>query len=167
MRDEEAIGILKGVLNGGFDGGSASAEKIRRAISHVIAKFPKPKDAGPRGAWVGFDFDGTLATYPYPAGQRYGDPVKPMWDLLERMLAQGIACRIVTARANYPEQVEAVKAWLRDHGKPQLEITAAKDHEMICLFDDRAISVEANTGRCITHALHVARITQGIVEVIN
>jgi len=58
----------------------------------------------------------------------------------------GITVKIVTARAEDPEEVAAIQAWLQEHGLPSMEITNKKDFGMIQLWDDRAVQVEPNTG---------------------
>ena len=48
--------------------------------------------------------------------------------------------KILTARAEEPEKaVPPIKAWLEKHGLPALEVTNAKDMDMIELWDDRAV----------------------------
>jgi len=101
-------------------------------------------------AWIGVDFDGTLAEYPWKEQHKTaGNPVKPMLDRVKRWIRQGIKVKIMTARANYPYQRIIVEKWLVDNGIGGLEITSTKDHDMMVLFDDKAITVEANTGRIL------------------
>jgi len=94
-------------------------------------------------AWIGFDFDGTLA-------REYTlEPVKPMVDRLRTYLRNGTECRIVTARAGDGDGILLVKGWLREHDLPDLAVTDKKDYQMIILFDDRARQVIPNTGYVI------------------
>jgi hypothetical protein len=58
--------------------------------------------------------------------------------------------KIFTARASDPEQLVLIQQWLRHHGLPPLEITNAKDFNMVRLYDDRCVQVETNTGRIIS-----------------
>lgn len=99
--------------------------------------------------WIGFDFDGTLAKFPFPAGLAGGEPIEPMWVLAAYYIGQGYEVRIVTARAMYPGQVENIRNWLTYYGKPQLPIQAHKDYEMLLLFDDRVATVATNTGEVL------------------
>lgn len=100
--------------------------------------------------WIGVDLDGTLAHYEgYDAG-RIGKPVEPMLERVKKWIAQGIEVRIVTARADAEEDVARIEDWLESVGIPGLAVTNQKDYRMIELWDDRAVSVEMNTGRILT-----------------
>lgn len=112
--------------------------------------------------WVGFDLDGTLCRYTTgdSSNFRIGEPIKPMCDLLQRYLDEGWRIKIVTARAgphgNFNgsefrriKTIEAVKAWTKQMFGKELEVTCSKDYAMVALFDDLAVSVEANTGRLL------------------
>jgi hypothetical protein len=61
--------------------------------------------------WVGFDLDGTLASY---------------------------SCSILHSRM------------VKKHIGQKLEVTCVKDFKMKLLYDDRAIQVKKNTGKCVT-----------------
>ena len=94
-------------------------------------------------AWIGFDFDGTLAE------EITLKPIKPIVDLLKTYLKNGTECRIVTARAGHPEGIQIVENWLKNQGLPELQVTNKKDYGMIVLYDDRAIQVITNTGEVV------------------
>jgi len=100
--------------------------------------------------WIGFDLDGTLAHYDKFQGiDHIGEPIAPMIDILKGHLANGDTCKIFTARvANCPEARDYILAWLYAHGLPQLEIVCVKNQGMARLYDDRAVSVGNNTGKC-------------------
>ena len=99
-------------------------------------------------AWIGFDLDGTLAHYEGWAGPDHiGLPIKPMINMLMMHIAHGETCKIFTARACIPEQIPPIKAWLKQHNLPDLEVTNCKDFGMVKLYDDRCVQVETNTGR--------------------
>lgn len=101
--------------------------------------------------WIGFDLDATLAVHADGAGIRtIGEPIPKMVARLMRHIKEGYEVKIFTARGNDPEQVEMIKEWLRVHKLPDLEVTATKDYRLIRFYDDRAISVEPNTGRIIS-----------------
>ena len=94
-------------------------------------------------AWIGVDFDGTLA-------KEYTlEPVIPMIRRIREWLADGIEVRIVTARATHKESIDQVKEWLKAHGLPNLEVTNKKDYQMVLLYDDRARQVITDTGEVV------------------
>lgn len=98
--------------------------------------------------WIGVDLDGTLArATPWQGMTHIGAPVPLMVRRVREWTKRGLTVKIVTARAPYPEAVEAIKKWLVAHGMPELEVTNAKDFGMVELWDDRAIQVVRNTGK--------------------
>lgn len=98
------------------------------------------------GGWIGVDLDGTLAEYKGWRGPDHiGRPIRRMRLRVVHWLAEGYDVRIFTARteASYP----AIERWcLKQFGR-KLPITNVKDYGMVELWDDRAVQVEANTGR--------------------
>ncbi len=110
-----------------------------------------PEDSEDKRPWVGVDLDGTLAVWDGGASlDRIGPPVPEMLSYVQRMTENGIRVKIFTARAGDPKQVPKIQKWLEKNGLPHLEITNVKDYSMERLYDDRAIQVEANTGRIIS-----------------
>jgi hypothetical protein len=109
------------------------------------------------GGWVAFDLDGTLAVYEAWGDGDIGDPVLEMVVLAKRYLYAGNDVRIFTARvSNDPDGKHrlAIEDWTEKHIGVRLPVTNVKDYGMLFLFDDRAISVERNTGRqckCVPH----------------
>lgn len=101
------------------------------------------------GGWIGVDLDATLAKYDGWNGGEIGEPIEPMMQRVQYWLAGGTEVRIMTARADRPEQVTKVQDWLESHGLPRLAVTNKKDFKMIELWDDRAVTVEPNTGRLL------------------
>lgn len=100
--------------------------------------------------WRGVDLDCTLAKYPTPGGlNQIGEPIKPMLNMVLDWLNAGEDIRIFTARAVDPEQVLLVEAWCLEHLGRKIPVTNVKDFGMICLYDDRAVQVERNTGRLL------------------
>jgi hypothetical protein len=104
--------------------------------------------------WYGVDLDGTLAFYDgnWNGPDHIGDPIAPMADLVKKWIAEGITVKILTARVNVPNPErtkEAIQKWCQKHLGKRLEVTCSKDYDMICLYDDRAVQVEKNTGRII------------------
>lgn len=112
--------------------------------------------------WIGVDLDGTLAHYGGWDGGKIGRPIPLMVDRVKAWLSQGVEVRIFTARvAGQPlagcfEDPEAVcpidaqrrliQDWCEEHIGKRLPVTHQKDYSMIELWDDRAVSVKANTG---------------------
>jgi hypothetical protein len=119
-----------------------------------------------RNGWIGVDLDGTLAVYDGWAGLHHiGDPVPAMVNRVKAWLADGWEVRIFTARVSgltfgqQADTVEFIWKWLDQCcGLPKLQVTNVKDFEMIELWDDRAVSVEPNTGKQIGPS----NITRGI-----
>jgi hypothetical protein len=109
----------------------------------------KPTDgSGESKPWIGVDLDGTLATGAVWRGfDHIGPPVPLMLARVRHWLEQGLTVKIFTARATRPEAIEPIKLWLAEQGLPDLEITNAKDFDMIECWDDRAVQVVQNTGR--------------------
>lgn len=114
--------------------------------------------------WIGVDLDGTLAEYDTWKGIGHiGAPVPAMLARVKQWLAAGTAVKLVTARvcaldqdSSTNEQIErlhdlaefrqAWAAWCHENGLPVLDVTCAKDFQMLELWDDRAIQVIPNTG---------------------
>lgn len=109
--------------------------------------------------WIGVDLDGTLAHYDEWVGvEHIGEPVPLMVERVKGWLAEGITVKIVTARVgdrDNPQEVLAARVaitkWCRLHIGKVLPITHEKDYGMYELWDDRAVTVEKNTGRVIMH----------------
>lgn len=109
--------------------------------------------------WIGVDLDGTLAYYDGWRGiEHIGAPIPAMMERVRHWLADGIEVRIFTARAfgsAGESACEHVRQWLWDNdlivdGEP-LAVTNIKDFGMVCLWDDRAVQVEINTGLAYVH----------------
>lgn len=98
--------------------------------------------------WIGVDLDGTLAEYGgWKGPDHIGEPVPAMAFRVRKWLADDRDVRIFTARAAHVDFLPVIEAWCERHFGKVLPITATKDFAMIELWDDRAIQVEANTGR--------------------
>ena len=108
-------------------------------------------------SWVGFDLDGTLAKHtgrysPIADAGMIGEPVWSMIELLKTYLASGHRVKIFTARADRETEKTNVRLWLSTVGLPMdLEVTNKKDYHMSHFYDDRAITVERDTGKILTH----------------
>lgn len=98
--------------------------------------------------WIGVDLDGTLAEYDgWVSATHIGKPIPPMINRVKAWLADGIEVRILTART---EALIHVELWCYEHIGQVLRITTEKDFEMLELWDDRCVAVEANTGRMLS-----------------
>lgn len=102
--------------------------------------------------WIGVDLDGTLAVHDVWQGfEHIGEPIPAMVNRVKQWLAEGITVKIVTARAANTSElreiaIPVIEQWCLTHIGQVLEITAEKDYGMIELWDDRAVTVLANTG---------------------
>lgn len=99
--------------------------------------------------WVGFDLDGTLATYgKWNGPAAIGEPIAPMVERVKRLLEKGVEVRIFTARASVQsrEVLEPIELWCARHIGRVLPITNVKDFACRALYDDRAVAVQFNTG---------------------
>lgn len=104
--------------------------------------------------WIGVDLDSTLAYYDEWRGvDHIGLPVPLMVERVRRWIAQGREVRIFTARVSTDvfedraRVIHAIKAWCITHIGYELPVTNVKDFAMVECWDDRAVTVEANTGR--------------------
>lgn len=99
-----------------------------------------------------FDLDGTIAKYHGWQGEEHiGDPIPSMIQMIKLLLERGKTVKIFTARAadENPVAIKAIEKWCKEHIGRVLEITCKKDYQTILIFDDRAVTVEENTGRLI------------------
>jgi hypothetical protein len=105
--------------------------------------------------WIGVDLDGTLAVYDEWRGPTHiGEPVPEMLARVIRWISEGREVRILTARvssfdADAVAAMRAIRDWTEFHTGRRLAVTCVKDFDMVELWDDRAVQVEANTGRRI------------------
>ena len=103
--------------------------------------------------WIGVDLDGCLAKYDGWKGCNHiGDPVSAMLDRVKQWLAEGKCVKIFTARIcdDSPAVRGAIDRWCNKHVGQTLEIVNQKDYDMKCLWDDRCVTVEKNTGKILT-----------------
>jgi hypothetical protein len=107
--------------------------------------------------WIGFDLDGTLAKYNGWKGiDNIGEPVESQVLIAKLLHWLGKKIKILTARVaprdgknDSAKAKEYVEEWCRKHLGFVPEVTYIKDASMIALFDDRAVSVEQNTGKIL------------------
>lgn len=120
--------------------------------------------------WVGVDLDDTLAEYQPGYAQRckIGAPVAPMVRAIQQHIADGYEVRIFTARvsgANRPgndvaRQRAAIETWCKQHIGKVLPVTCEKDYQMIFVYDDRCVAVEAGTGRLLSPVRQLRPLTK-------
>lgn len=109
----------------------------------------------PAQPWIGVDLDGTLAVYTgYEGSGHIGRPIPLMVKRVKAWRKAGIAVKILTARVSGPRDgvIEfqlAWQGWSFEVLGEILPVTNRKDYQMLELWDDRAVQVEANTGRLI------------------
>ena len=97
------------------------------------------------------DLDGTLAFYGgWKGPENIGEPIPAMMDRVRQWVREGETVKIFTARASVPEQIQPIKLWLAQHGLGMLEVTCIKGFDGVEFWDDRAVTVEMNTGRILT-----------------
>jgi hypothetical protein len=107
--------------------------------------------------WIGFDLDGTLAKYDGWKGiEHIGEPVESQVLIAKLLHWLGKKIKILTARvAPRDDDDDSAKAkkyvewWCSKHLGFVPEVTYVKDASMVALFDDRAVSVEQNTGKIL------------------
>lgn len=107
--------------------------------------------------WVGFDLDGTLAKYDGWKGiDHIGEPVESVVLVAKLLHWLGKKIKILTARVaprdgeNDSEKARKyVEEWCQKNLGFTPEVTYVKDASMVALFDDRAVSVEQNTGKIL------------------
>jgi len=111
-------------------------------------------------SWIGVDLDGTLAHYDGWVGfEHIGEPIPLMVNRVKEWLSQGQDVRIFTDRATllwedgcetpYDTAIRPIEDWCERHLGQKLKVTCMKDMGCIQIWDDRAVRVEANTGRIV------------------
>jgi len=115
--------------------------------------------------WMGVDFDGTLAQYDGKAGaDEMGEPIPLMVMRVRKWIAEGKDVRVFIARVNpdvgdgseeerkvyVSNCLRAIEGWCLKHLGKILPVTHQKDFQMIESYDDRAVTVERNTGKILT-----------------
>lgn len=99
------------------------------------------------------DLDGTLAQYEkWESPEIIGEPIPAMMDRVKRWIMDGRRVKIFTAR--FVEHHGHVREWLFRHGIGGIEVTNVKGIDGLEFWDDRAVSVEKNTGRVLTLGEH-------------
>lgn len=101
---------------------------------------------------IAVDLDGTLAHWDEKgdySADKIGEPIKPMLDRVKQWLEDGHEVVIFTARVGSEGAYPHIHAWLRKHGIGDLDITNKKRPDFKEFWDDRAVTVERNTGKVL------------------
>jgi hypothetical protein len=127
------------------------------------------KPQGPQG-WIAVDLDGTLAIYhTWTKWNEFGAPIMPMVERIRAWLAEGKDVRIFTARVPLDDteiqtcyksgekwtgvqMKHAIANYTEKYVGARLRSQCWKDLNCIEIWDDRAVGVEANTGRTLVDA---------------
>lgn len=110
--------------------------------------------------WIGVDFDGTLAVHVSSQWDGpLGLPIPLMVQRVRGWLAQGIEVRIFTARVSPRSKEGALQCavalasvreriadWCDRNLGQRLECTCEKDHNVLQLWDDKAVRIIRDTG---------------------
>lgn len=97
------------------------------------------------------DLDGTLAEYGgWKGPEHIGKPVQAMLDRVYQWIREGKTVKIFTARASVPEQIPPIQSWLAELGLHDIEVTCVKGFDGVEFWDDRAVTVEMNTGKVLS-----------------
>lgn len=112
---------------------------------------------------IACDLDGTLAEYHGFKGRDHiGDPIPAMLERVKGWLGEGRKVIIHTARAHDPKAIPAVRQWLKKHVGQELPVTDRKRPNVTEFWDDRAISVEKNTGRIMTKGIKARAMAKAL-----
>lgn len=116
-------------------------KEISKAIDALIGEGKEWRQT------IAVDLDGTLAYYEgWQGSNKIGKPIPKMLARVKQWIEDGETIVIFTARADDPEAVEAIEAWLEENGIGGLRVTNVKDRYMKEFWDDRAIQIIPNTG---------------------
>lgn len=94
--------------------------------------------------FIAVDLDGTLAESTTDGS--IGKPVKAMADRVKGWTKDGLSVVIFTARGGSADQISRIKAWLKQHELPDLDVTNIKEVEMVEFWDNKAVRVEVDSG---------------------
>lgn len=108
-------------------------------------------------SWIGVDLDGTLAHYDTWRGiEHIGEPLMEMVDRVKGWISRGKTVKIFTARVckgrdgyTIDDIKILIQNWCEQHIGYRLDVTNAKDFNMIELWDDRCVAMITNTGTTV------------------
>ena len=135
---------------------SESEKEVDRRIGETLLKAGTLREETSldadniRRGWIAVDLDGTLAEYAGWRGpETIGRAIPKMLERVRFWILAGIPVKVFTARASDPRQVPYIRSWLDKYQLQEVKITHVKDFDMIELWDDRAISIQRNTGEIL------------------
>jgi hydroxymethylpyrimidine pyrophosphatase-like HAD family hydrolase len=109
------------------------------------------------------DLDGTLAEYHgYKGNDHIGAPIPAMVDRVKQWLESGVKVVIFTARAHDPDAIPPIREWLKENIGQALPVTNKKDPRAKEIWDDRAITVQRNTGKILTQTARKRALSMAI-----
>ena len=97
-------------------------------------------------AWVGVDFNGTLANSsargegPFAT---FGKPVPKMVEIIKQLRAAGVTVKLFTARGGDPDSLPGVVAWLKAAGLENLPVTNKKDYHFTMTWPSKSCPAKA------------------------
>lgn len=110
---------------------------------------------------IAIDFDGTLHPYTkHWIGSTPDDelPLPGAWDAVRDLQALGYRIVIFSVRADHPEGLAGIAAWLTKHGFTGCEITHLKP-PAIAYIEDRAVGFRGDWHAAVEEALGIAHGT--------
>lgn len=112
---------------------------------------PLPQTPLAPKSWLALGLDGALATSTAeglrgPIGPPVYNTVQRLKDWIEH---RNLTVKILTPRAATEEGANAVRAWLKENGLPELEVTHAKDLQMVEFWSAHCVQVISNTGQIV------------------
>lgn len=126
---------------------------------------------------IGVDLDGTLVRWYGDSSGEYipdkiGEPVPAMVARVRRWLSEGYEVVIFTARVHpgHDEKGEAevarkaIQTFCMEQFGRVLEVTCMKDPAMTRIYDDRAITVEKDTGRILTEGIEAMEDAEDVPD---
>lgn len=112
---------------------------------------------------VAVDLDKTLAFQDKFRGHEHiGKPIPEMLQRVKDWIKEGTKVVIFTARAHNPKNIPPIKAWLREHLGTDLPVTNIKRPEFGKIYDDRAVTIQANTGRIMTKGIKARAMAKAL-----
>jgi len=162
---EELSGMSIGRGISQFDATIDASYNTRKHKDKIMNVIERNRKEYKELSWIGVDLDGTLAQYPQSIND-IGKPIKKMVDRVKKWHEEEITVKIVTARVSrnrvmsresniipdkkfVEEQIKIISEWCEKYLGFVPEITDRKDFNMIQLWDDRAVTVNPETGTII------------------
>jgi hypothetical protein len=111
------------------------------------------------------DLDGTLAHYDKFEGKDIiGKPIQKVVDLVKNFIHDGDKVTIFTARADNEKAIKAIKEWCKEHVGKELDVTNIKLSSFDLFYDDKAITVEKNTGNILSKPKEDKELNESLEE---